>query len=224
VAGVVGIAKVNSPEVLWLDFDMKNIPEPKERPSGYYDAFFKGQVIEGTKQMLDVPRWVRLAAGHPKQSTNVNALDEVPDSSWYTNRHRVHRLSADELRQGPNTGSPDFSTVIVTKAKTAGVTPGLMVKDASGQAYLIKFDGASYPNLLSGAEVISTKIMYAAGYNVPENYIAFLDPKANDHRQGCPDYRRKTGRKRPLTLDDVQRMLQRRQRRLTAGIAYWRAR
>src|SRR4030095_16654117 len=121
-------------------------------------------------QMLDVPRWVRLAARHPKQSTNVNALDEVPDSTWYTNRHRVHRLSADELRQGPNTGSPDFSSVVVTKAKTAGVTPGLMVKDASGQAYLIKFDGASYPNLLSGAEVISTKIMYAAGYHVPENY------------------------------------------------------
>src|SRR5689334_21523016 len=178
LAGAVCVAKVHSLEVLWVDFDMKNIPEPKERPAGYYEAFFKGQVIEGTKQLLDVPRWIRIAAERPKESTNVNAVDEVPNSSWYTNRHRFHRMTAEELRRGPNTGShPDFSSIVLTKANTAGVTPGMMVKDASGQAYLIKFDLPSYPNMLSGAEVITTKIFYAAGYNVPENYIAYLDPK-----------------------------------------------
>src|SRR5436309_1685485 len=38
--------------ILWLDFDMKNIPEPKERPNGFYDYFFKGKVVEHTKQNL----------------------------------------------------------------------------------------------------------------------------------------------------------------------------
>src|SRR5437773_2774648 len=84
------VCYAGSAKVLWLDFDMKNIPEPKERESGYYDYFFKGQIIEGLKQDLDVPRIIRHAAGHPKQASNVNALDEVPDSSWYTNRHDIH--------------------------------------------------------------------------------------------------------------------------------------
>ena len=48
------------------------------------------------------------------------------------------------VQRGPNAGSPpDFTTVVITKAKTSGVTPGVMVKDATGQAYLVKFDGVN---------------------------------------------------------------------------------
>src|SRR5262245_34750952 len=149
---MLALAEKRSSEVLWLDFDMKNIPEPKERPSGYYDAFFKGQVIEKTKQRVDVPRWIRLAVGNPKHAANVNALDEVPDSSWYTNRHYIHRMSIAELQRGPNREpAPDFSTAVITKAKPSGITPGIMLNDATGQPYLVKFDDARYPNLRSGA-------------------------------------------------------------------------
>jgi hypothetical protein len=201
---------MQSSEVLWLDFDMKNIPEPKERQSGYYDYFFKGQFMEGAKQQLDVPRWIRKAAGNPKQASNVNALDEVPDSSWYTNRQRLHPLTVAELQRGPNTGNPpDFSTVTITKAKPSGVTPGMMVKDASGESYLIKFDGAGYLNLQSGAETISTKILYAAGYNVPENYVAYIDPKHLQIGDKVQITDATTGKKRNLTQDDVDDMLQR---------------
>src|SRR5436190_5790422 len=93
----MAFAQPRTSEVLWRDFDMKNIPEPKERSSGYYEYFFRGQVVEGAKEYVDVPRWVRAVSGHPKESSNVNALDEVPDSSWYTNRHHLHRMSAEEL-------------------------------------------------------------------------------------------------------------------------------
>src|SRR2546421_11464106 len=103
-AGFLCYGEVRTREVLWLDFDMKNILEPKERTSGYYDSFFKGELLEETKKNLDVPRWVRRATGRPKQASNVNALDEVPDSSWYTNRHALHRMSIDELTRGPNRG------------------------------------------------------------------------------------------------------------------------
>src|SRR5262249_49768981 len=131
-----------NPKAIWLDFDMKSIPEPKEREVSYYDYFFKGQIIEGVKQDLDVPRWVRAIAGHPKQAINVNAFDEVPDSSWYTNRLHLRGMTSAELQRGPNKGNPpDFSTAVITKAKPSGVTPGLMVKDSTGQLYLIKFDG-----------------------------------------------------------------------------------
>jgi hypothetical protein len=206
---LISLAEVRSAEVLWLDFDMKNIPEPKERPAGYYEYFFKGQFIEGTKQKTDLPRWARLIAGRPKQASNVNAVDEVPDSSWYTNRHRLHRMSAAELRRGPNSDRlPDFSKAVITKAKSSGVTPGFMVKDANGDSFLIKFDSAQYPNLRSGAEAISTKIMYAAGYNVPENYIAYVDAKNLTIGDDVKVTDLATKLPRPLTKDDVDKMLQ----------------
>jgi len=196
--------------VLWLDFDMKNIPEPKERATGFYDYFFKNQLIEETKQDLDVARWLRHAAGHPKQASNVNALDEVPDSSWYTNRHALHPMTIEELVRGPNRDgdAPDFNKATITKAKMSGVTPGLMLKDERGHSYLIKFDQANYPNLHSGAEVISTKIFYAAGYNVPENYIAYLHPEELQIGEKV-EITDQTGKKRAFTKDDLNEMLKR---------------
>src|SRR5437773_163142 len=168
---LVCYAGARSNQILWVDFDMKSIPEPKERPSGYYDYFFKNQLIEETKRDLDLPRLVRSAAGHPKQASNVNALDEVPDSSWYTNRHYLHPMTVEHLVRGPNRGdAPDFTEAVITKAKTEGVEPGMQLKDAHGNAYLIKFDGTNYPNLQSAAEVVCAKILYAVVYNVPQNY------------------------------------------------------
>jgi hypothetical protein len=37
---------------------------------------------------------------------------------------------------------------------------------------------------MSGAEMIATKIMYAGGYNVPENYIGYLRPELCGVRSG----------------------------------------
>jgi hypothetical protein len=173
--------------VIWVDFDMHDIEEPSDRKVGYYEHFFSAQFIEQWKQGLDVPRWIRTAAARPKQATNVNALDEVPDSSWFTNRHARNRMSLDELVRGPDRGpAPDFSRAVVTNMKSDGVTPGLEVRDANGVAYLIKFDNAAYPELQSAAEIISTKILYALGYNVPENYIAWLNPQNLTVQQGAP--------------------------------------
>jgi len=88
-------------------------------------------------------------------------------------------MSVAELVRGPNHGQPpDFTGATITRAKLEGVTPGLFIKDKAGDTYIIKFDNKEYPELQSGAEVISTKILYAAGYNVPENYISRIDPKS----------------------------------------------
>ena len=192
--------------VLWLDFDMKNIPEPAERSTGFYDYFFKGQFVEHTKREFDFPRLIRHVVGKPKP--NVNALDEVPDSSWYTNRHHFHPMTIEQLVRGPNQALPDFSGATIAKAKMSGVTPGLMLKDKEGHSYLIKFDQVNYPNLQSGAEVISTKILFASGYNVPENYIAYVNPV--DLEIGPKvEVTDPSGRKRAFTKDDLTEMLKR---------------
>jgi hypothetical protein len=178
LAGFAGAANPGkSPDVIWVDNDFKSIPEPKERQVGYVESAYRSELSQSVKHSTDVPRLVRSVVNAPRQASNVNALDEVPDSSWYTNRHALRPMTTGQLAQGPNRDAPpDFSRGTITNAKTEGVTPGLRVTDATGQSYLIKFDSKAWPELQSGAEVIATKILHAAGYNVPENYIAYLSP------------------------------------------------
>jgi len=164
--------------VIWVDADSKNIPEPKERTVGFVDNFVKPQVTGRWKRGTDVGRLARLAIGAPKQASNVNTLDEVPDSSWFTNRHGLRPMTTDDLIRGPGSRqAPDLTGATITSVKLEGVTPGLRVKAKNGDGYLIKFDNSRYPELQSGAEAIATRILYAAGYNVPENYIASIDPQ-----------------------------------------------
>ncbi len=114
------------------------------------------------------------------EAQNANTLDAVPDSSWFTNRHGVRRMSRAELVRGPDTGDgPDMSTPWrVFRSKIGGLTPGFQIIDGRGDRYVIKFDPVGVPELSSAAEVIATKLFYAIGYNVPENYIVAVDPEA----------------------------------------------
>ncbi len=114
-----------------------------------------------------------------KRAANVNTIDEVPDSSWFTNRAGSRTLTIDEVVKGPDTvpGPRDGQWTIVS-AKTEGITPGLTIRDSAGDTYFIKFDPPSNPEMASGAEIISTKFFHAFGYNVPENYVAYVRPEA----------------------------------------------
>src|SRR5688500_13260309 len=41
----------------------------------------------------------------PKRAVNINTVDEVPDSSWFTNRIGRDEWSSERLARGPDTGS-----------------------------------------------------------------------------------------------------------------------
>ena len=112
------------------------------------------------------------------EAANANTLDEVPDSSWFTNRHGIERMTLEALVRGPDTGDgPDMSGPWnIFKSKSQGLTPGFEITDARGERYIIKFDPVDIPELASAAEVISTKLFYALGYHAPENYIVLVDP------------------------------------------------
>jgi hypothetical protein len=106
----------------------------------------------------------------------VNSLDEVPDSTWFTNRIGVRELSIEELRRGPNVGpSPfDHRPWTITKAKSGGTSVGFMFEDARGDRFLLKFDTPDRPEMETAAHVIVHRILWACGYNVPEDYIGYV--------------------------------------------------
>ena len=153
---------------LLADNDMLDVPdEPAEISlSDMYDRF--GHIMS---DLGDATRG---------EAQNVNTLDEVPDSSWFTNRHGVRQMSREELIRGPDTiAGPDMSAPWrVFRSKIGGLTPGFQILDGRGDRYVIKFDPVRIPELSSAAEVIATKLFYAIGYNAPENYVVAIDPEA----------------------------------------------
>ncbi len=142
-----------------------------------------------------------------QRALNVNTIDEVPDSSWFTNRAGPRSAPGiPDLVRGPDTGTgPAPGTWTITGRKSEGVTPGFTIKDTTGETYWIKFDPKGFPEMASGAEVISTKFFYAFGYHVPENSIATFRRAS---LAIAPDATMKDedGRRRPFVeadLDDV---------------------
>src|SRR4030095_15637693 len=67
------------------------------------------------------------------RAQNINTIDEVPDSNWFTNRIGTTPVTADAIARGANVGgAPDPSHWTVIREKTAGAHPGFTAKDAAG--------------------------------------------------------------------------------------------
>ena len=145
-----------------------------------------------------------------KPAVNANTLGEVPDSSWFQNRHGRQRMTIQELVRGPNIGTGPSITEqwTVTEGKTEGITPGFRIRDSRGDHYVIKFDPVTNPEMATAAEVISTKFFYAMGYNVPENYLVFF--RRDDLRvDKSAEISVGLGPKRRMTETDLDQLLAR---------------
>ncbi|HVF26752.1 MAG TPA: hypothetical protein VM943_00845, partial [Pyrinomonadaceae bacterium] len=120
-----------------LDFDMETIPEPREIETGYLYDWVDNTAFRPVKQSLDMPRHLRRLTGRRHEALNVNTMDEVPDSSWFTNRNGRRGLSLEEIKRGPDvTTGPAAGELTVIRAKTIGATPGFWVRDSVGQTYI----------------------------------------------------------------------------------------
>jgi hypothetical protein len=112
-----------------------------------------------------------------RPAVNVNTLDEVPDSSWFTNRIGRRRLSREELVRGPDRQPrPDIQDWPIVSGKAEGVQPGYRVLDPEKHLWQIEFDPPSNPEMASAVEVIGTAFYHALGYNTVEVYITDIDP------------------------------------------------
>jgi hypothetical protein len=111
------------------------------------------------------------------RAQNVNTVDEVPDSNWFTNRLGARPMTVEELLKGRDTGTgPAAGTWTVIAAKNDGITPGFTVRDAAGQVWFLKVDPPGYRAMATGTEAVVTKLFWALGYFVPEVHLATLRP------------------------------------------------
>jgi hypothetical protein len=209
-----GDAPLRDAPVVWYEDDRRDIEKPKERdPSltwDYFDDSWGWPRERWTNPVRLVRNFGKLFGGDQvKPAANVNSLDEVPNSTWFTNRIGIHPMSPREAARGPGDGKgPDRSDKwTVISAKTEGVTPGFNIRDAKGDVYVIKFDPPGCLNMTTTADVISSLILHAAGYNVPEESgVTF---RRRDIVVGETAKIRVAGKKRPMTEEDIDAILNR---------------
>jgi hypothetical protein len=105
----------SSGAILWRDNDDLPIAEPSEDDDGDYvwwdgvhnmALYPLGRVLDLGNVLRTLGEWTR-AVG-PAEAANLNALDEVPDSTWFTNRHARH---PPRVEVAPRDGSPQVVRV-----------------------------------------------------------------------------------------------------------------
>ena len=169
-APVPEVRFTNAPPVAAIN-DRRDIPRPRTREFARLLYHFDGSFYRLITRGLELPR--------ARRALGVNALDEVPDSTWFTNRIGVRDLSIDEIRRGPAVvGSPEpYKPWTIHSTKVGGASIGFIITDARGEKFVLKFDRAGFPEVETATDVIVGKLLWAAGYNVPEDHIVFLRPE-----------------------------------------------
>jgi hypothetical protein len=118
-----------------------------------------------------------LAPEPPRAARDVNSMDDVPRSSWFTPRLGVRTLSAEEMVRGPSEVGPPQLPILVLKAKPQG-NPGFVIADARGKKYIVKFDPPAWPAIETTTAFIVNRLFWSFGYNVPEDFT--IDVRKED--------------------------------------------
>lgn len=148
---------------LTVDPDTLLFAMPQERP-----------LSESFSLLINVFGFVDAADG---PAVNVSTTGRVPNSSWFTDRELW--TAPERLLRGPNRGTgPDTSKAWnVVSLERDGKSIGMEIVDRLGDRYFLKMDPAGAPEVSTGAEIVSTKFLYALGYHVPENYLVRFRPE-----------------------------------------------
>lgn len=132
------------------------------------------------------------------RAANVNTIDEVPDSSWYTNRV----VTPEEVLRGVDDDTGPVPGPWKVNRKTSGVSAGFTITDPRGRRYFLKFDPPGHPELGTATEAVVTRLFYALGYSVPQSNIVRVRPQDLSIGEGVM-VRLPSGRRRPMRQSDI---------------------
>jgi len=141
--------------------------------------YWSGLMADGFDQIAMYPfsRFFEMDPAGP--SVNVNAYDEVPDSSWFENRIGYGGFSLEDAARGAcpeDRLDPDRGPWTIVAAKPNGANPGFIILDPEGRGWLMKFDGRTLSDeRATSADVIGSRIYHAVGYHSPCNVIVYFD-------------------------------------------------
>ena len=156
--------------VAWDEHDDADVPAP---PEGNHLQELMLALIVRDSIANEADRLLALEG--PTAAGDVNALDEVPCSTWFCARNHMRPLTIPEIVAGPAAAAPR-PPFKITKGKHLGSAAGFQIKDADGRKFMLKFDVAGHPGMANAGEMIGSRIFYAAGYNVPGAFSIDVRP------------------------------------------------
>jgi hypothetical protein len=187
-----------------LEFELKPLPvqeAARRKLSDYYDAI---------NHTVRTPGELNRELSKPVAAQSVNTLGEPMQGAWWVKRHYYQPMTIDQLVTGPGRDHPPSmkSPWTVVGAKSEGITPGFVMVDDKKELYFIKFDPMTNPEMATGADHVSIRLVHALGYHVPENYLVEFsdDMLVLDHDVKLAD---RLGKRRAMTMRDLSEMLMR---------------
>ena len=177
-------------------------PRPAEREflraTYFFDAYLGKRSVR------------RLASTPPTRALAVNALDEVPDSSWFQNRAGARPILPSDIHDRHL--APPKAPFTVLGTKLGGTSLGMRVRDANGAGFLLKFDAPDDPDGQTAADLVVQRLLWACGYHTAEDTI--IDLRAEDLHLH-PKAIAKTNRSlaRPMVEGDITDILRAVERR-----------
>ena len=181
---------------VWTDPDTRPL---HHRPSEYWSPL----IWDGADQMVFGPIVRALRVDTEHEARNVNALDEVPDSSWYQNRFATRVLTPQEVFDGACAGAPEpVGTWTLIGSKPNGWFPGFLAIGPDGHRYLMKADGTVQAEQTSAGDIVGSRIFWAAGFNAPCDRSIRVVPAMLHIRPGA-HYRDEVGDEHPITQTQI---------------------
>lgn len=179
--------------------------EPESQDASKAQPYEIGSLYEMTHNLF-------ITAGYKPsglRAKNINTIDEVPNSNWFTNRIGTTPITVDQIARGPIVGAPpDPSKWVLIREKTSGSHPGFTAQDAKGDTWFLEFDPPYFPEGATGAVSVATKIFWALGYNQVESFLTTFDPK-NVEIDPKATIKRPSGKRTRFTHDDMNVILER---------------
>lgn len=170
--------------------DTRDIPKPEPNP------FYAYRYMADSFAFRSLTRTMELSTSKPARSTN--ALDEVPDSTWFTNRVTARDVSPAEAATAAGVGGPPKLPLTIVSGKSGGGNPGFVVKDATGRRFLVKFDPRDNPRMQTATDAIVSRLFWLMGWNVPADFVIVFGREDLSIAEGAKA-KDSLGRKEPFT-------------------------
>ena len=195
-----GLRRFGLTDIVWDDPDRRTFSPP---PAPFYSSY----MWDGADNAFFRPVSQFWLFEPSREAVNVNALDEVPDSSWYVNRLSRRLMSPEEVARGAcDEGFEMPFPWTIVGGKPDGANPGFQIRDANGARYLLKTEGTLQPWRPGAADTIGAAIYHAAGYYAPCNRVVEF---ALDQLERDPEatIEHSSGYEEPLEEHHIQEVL-----------------
>lgn len=166
-------------EPVWVDDDLRPVSVPCYEHEGddgkvethckpkEYVSPFAWDVADKTA-FRPVVKFLAMDFGF--EAKNVNAVDEVPNSSWFTNRIGVETFTAEDIKRGScpkkmlDPVNDADGTWVVDQGKPNGANPGFRVNIKGTGKFMLKADPAGEGDKATGATAIASRLYHATGF------------------------------------------------------------